>query len=150
MKTQIDLLKIFPTHAFVIPGECDVIGLIDPATGRSCINGHSLDDIRVRYPNAEIVEIESWRNERDIRTNPEIIWMESSEEKYHAMLCILPPRLQGEGGFLVGERHDFFGARGEARYQGFLQHRDVFLMSSRPMTATEFEKVTKIIETPTS
>ena len=48
------------THAFAVPGEDSIIDCINPNTGNSCINGETLEQIRLRYPKAEIVSMEAF------------------------------------------------------------------------------------------
>lgn len=68
-------------------------------------------------------------------------WVPTTQEMFNEMLCVLPPRAQGGGAFLVGEEnhHD---ADGEAVYACFKQVGDEF--EARYMTVAEFRQFLSI------
>ena len=72
-------------------------------------------------------------------TVPNFSWERSTEQRYHEMLNVLPPREWKGRSFLVGEAYDHEGPRYTARYRMFRQEGELFLMSSRPVAVSEFE-----------
>jgi len=51
-------------QAFAEPGKSNLIDLINPLTGRSCIENETLEQIQVRYPGAEIVDVDQWLKDK--------------------------------------------------------------------------------------
>ena len=127
------------TEAFAVPGSDTMIDLLHPVTGRSTINGQSLEEIRQRYPNAEIVNVEVFLAAKAARQDSPIEWSETTEERYDDMLNCLPPAFYGNGGFLVGEPWDHHATSGQPRYQAFRCTGGKYYVASRPMTRAEFK-----------
>ena len=125
------------THAFAVPGESNIIDTINPFTNKSWINNESLDEIRLRYPAAEIVEIVQWQADKARRQDTPIIWDETTQEQYDEMLCVLPPAFWERGLFLVGEPSDHHATTGRARFQAYRSLHGKYLAASRPMTIGE-------------
>lgn len=115
-----------------------MIDVINPVTDRSWIEGETLDEIRLRYPNAERVNIEQWCAEKGARQDSPVTWDEITREQYWYWLECLPPAYHGAGAFLVGEASDHHSVSGAPRYQACIERGDKFLASSRPMTRAEF------------
>jgi len=116
--------------------------IIDTVTsaGRSMVFGETLDEIRVRYPDAQEMdegELVTWKS--SVQHTP-IAWAEISGDKYEEMLCILPPAAQSSAGFLVGEPMDHDFSTGEPRYTAFRQDGTRYYESSRPITRREFRR----------
>ena len=62
-------------------------------------------------------------------------WVETDEETYHEMLCVLPPEAMAQGAFLVGEPWNHNGD-GEAVFACF-KYRDK-KYSAQYMTMKQF------------
>ena len=58
------------------------------------------------------------------------MWEKTTEEKYDEMLCVLPPEIQVENGFLVGEATDH-------------NENGLFYAYSKPVTIKEFKEMMK-------
>ena len=138
MKETIDLSQIEPTDAFVVPGQSNCIDLVHPRTGRSCIAGETLEEIRLRYPNAIQVNLKEWSEQRCTEANPPVTWQDSTEERFEEMLSVLPPRRFIPGAFLVGEPVDHVSVGGHGRYECHVSRKGSFQVSSRPITVKEF------------
>jgi hypothetical protein len=94
------------THAFAVPGADSMIDLVVPETGLSEVYGHTLEQIRERYPGADVVPIGPWLAAKAARQHSPITWAECTKARYWEMLEVLPPAVQRSGGFLVGEPMD--------------------------------------------
>lgn len=77
------------THVFV-QGQMTCIDIVNPATGRSAINGETLEQVRIRYPGAEIAEVHSWSDAKEKALCSEPV--ETTEERFMEMLEVLPPQ----------------------------------------------------------
>jgi len=126
------------THAFAVPGDPYLIDLVDPRDGRSQIYGKTLDEIRANSPTAEIITVESWIERRAAAQDTPITWTPTTAERYHEMLNVLPPAAWQGWAFLVGEPTDHHAKTGRARFACYVQKGDAFMVSSRPITRTEF------------
>lgn len=124
-------------EAFAVPGESNIIDCINPATGRSWIEGETLDQIRQRYPLAEQVNLDAWVKAKGERQDCPILWTETTEDRYMEMLEVLPPAYMSGGAFLVGEPWDHHAINGQPRFQGFIHRGDKYFVASRPMTRVE-------------
>ncbi len=129
------------TEAFAVPGEDYLIDCINPDTGLSCIEGETLEQIRLRYPGAEVVNIDEHCKAKGQKQDSPIEWKEVTEERYWEMLEILPPACQKQRGFLVGEPWDHHAVSGRPRYGAYLERGGKFYESLRPVTITEFEDI---------
>lgn len=131
--------------AFAVPGESSLIDVINPATGKSWIEGETLEQIRLRYPTAEIVNVSEWCAAKAARQDEPVTWAETTEEHFFEMLECLPPAYQtgGEkgGAFLVGEPWDHHATTGRPRFAAYREIGDKFLKASRPMTVKEFKEL---------
>ena len=76
-------------QCFYVPGKPGIIDLIHPNTGRSCIGGNTLEEIREEYPGAEVGDFEEVVGQQDDywRRPP----VEITAERFEEMLCVLPP-----------------------------------------------------------
>ena len=132
------------SHVFAEPGEDTIIDAVHPETGRSCIRDETLEQIRLHYPTAELVEWEHWRQARAAEQDTPITWLPDSQEHYEEMLCVLPPAawrkgLLGGAMFLVGEPADHSLATGKPRYDAYFEDASGdYSRSSRPITLAEF------------
>jgi hypothetical protein len=128
------------TEAFAVPGEDSLIDCILPATGRSWINDETLEQIRERYPKAEVVNIEEFCKAKAEKQDSPVEWSEVTHEKYTEMLEVLPPADYNRhfSAFLVGEPWDHHATTGQPRYQAFETRGGKCYASNRPMTRKEF------------
>lgn len=127
------------TQAFAIPGALSIVDCINPHTGRSWINKESLDEIRLRYPGAEIVSLAEWSKEKAALQDRPVEWSETTEEQYFEQLEVLPPACMHGGGFLVGEPADHHAVTGQPRFAAYLRRGKRCLTASRAMTRDEFQ-----------
>lgn len=125
--------------AFAVPGEDSLIDVIRPETGRSWIQDQTLEQIRERYPGAEVVNIEAFCAAKAARQDTPIQWDETTAEHYWEMLEVLPPACMLAGGFLVGEPCDHHAGNGQPRFQAFRKIGEKHFAASRPMTVREFK-----------
>jgi hypothetical protein len=70
-------------------------------------------------------------------------WTSTTHDRYWEFLGAVPPAHQGNGGFLVGEPHDFrmceIQGRMRATYRAFLEQGDGrYWEAGRPLTRAEF------------
>lgn len=126
--------------AFAVPGSDSLIDCINPNTGRSWINDETLDQIRLRYPLAGIVNISAHCSAIAERQDTPIEWQETTRDQYEEMLNVLPPADYNRTftAFLVGEPWDHHATTGRPRYQGFEIRGGKYWQSNRPMTRKEF------------
>jgi len=128
----------YPEKAFAIPGEDSIIDLVNPNTGRTWIKGETLEQIRKRYPAAQIVNLKAHCAAGAVRQDSPVTWDEITEEKYWYYLEVVPPVGTDGGNFMVGEAADHHAVTGRARYQAVVAHGGKYWASSRPMQAVEF------------
>lgn len=77
------------THYFWEPGATSAIDCVHPITGLSLVNGETLEQIRERYPNAIITELDAiLKAEADFFKQAPV---EIDAEKWDYMLNVLPP-----------------------------------------------------------
>ena len=71
------------------PGDSNAIDCVHPDTGRSLVNGYTLDEIRERYPNAIVTGIEPIleAEANKFKSAP----VRSDRESWNYMLNVLPP-----------------------------------------------------------
>lgn len=127
--------------AFAVPGENSLIDCINPNTGLSWIERENLDQVRKRYPKAEIVNIDDWCQQKAARQDTPITWSEVTEDRYMEMLEVLPPAIMTRAGFLVGEPWDHHATTGQPRYAAFMAKMGKYYEASRPMTIKEFKSL---------
>jgi len=130
-------------QAFAEPGRHNLIDLINPATGRSCIENETLEQIQARYPGAEVVNVDEWLTAKAARQNGPLTWDEIDEEKYMYFLECLPPAAWIGGAFLVGEPYDHDALTGAPRFQACNETGGKWFASSRPMNVKEFREMFK-------
>src|SRR4051812_18624849 len=104
-------------EVFAVPGEGHIVDCVNPLTDRSCINGETLEEVRLRYPNAIRVTWEEWRAGQMERQNRPVSWSRVTEEQYREMLEVLPPVDWDGGSFMVGEASDHSYETGKPRFQ---------------------------------
>lgn len=126
------------TEAFAVPGESHLIDCRHPERGTSWIEGETLEEIRQRYPGAEVVNIEDWCKAKGARQDTPIEWADITEEQYNEALECLPPAAMSAGGFLVGEPSDHHAGTGAPRFAAYFRQGQQFVASSRPLTRKEF------------
>lgn len=125
--------------AFVEPRADNMIDLIHPETGKSLIEGEALEQIRQRYPTAEIVNVDDWCAAKGAKQDERVTWKEITEKRYNDMLCCLPPAAWIADYFLVGEPWDHHAVSGRPRYAAFGRIGERYIEASRPMTIPEFK-----------
>lgn len=130
-------------QAFAVPCDNHFIDAIHPETGRSLVNGQTLEEMRERYPAIEIVNIDDWCAAKGARQDSPVSWDEITEERYDDWLECLPPAFMqfgAVGAFMVGEPSDHHAVSGKARFQACIAKGGKHFASSRPMTVGEFKK----------
>lgn len=77
-------------HPVFVQGAMTCIDDVNPATMRGMYSGETLEQVRLRYPGAEIAELEPWlaAKEKALCTEPQ----EISEDRFVEMLEVLPPQ----------------------------------------------------------
>lgn len=115
-----------------------IIDVMDPATGLTMVNKQTLDEVRKRYPDAQVCPGAEWAAQRAAEQDTPVTWAEVSEERYQEMMEVLPPLNFSSGGFQVSEPVDHHFVTGAARYGAFVARGRKFYAASRPMTAKEF------------
>lgn len=126
-------------EVFAEPGKGWIIDTVNRETGRSAINGQTLEEIQARYPDAVRVSFDDWRAARVAAQNTPIVWDEVSIEQYDEMLCVLPPAVMDGAGFLVGEPDDHSAETGAPRFRAYLAAFGKYYRSSRPVTVREWK-----------
>lgn len=114
-----------------------IIDAIHPATGRTAINDLTLEQVRTRYPTAELVTWEDWSARKAATQNTPVQWDEVTAAEYEDMLCVLPP-MYGPQGFQVSEPCDHDILTGRPRYRAFIILDGTHYRASRPMTRADF------------
>ena len=134
------------TLCFAIRSSDSIIDLCHPTTKRSQVYGQTLEEMRARYPDVEIMPFDEWSALKSAKQDAGGKWEETTEESYHDMLNVLPPAswVQGEdfgarSGFLVGEAYDHHIKTGRPRFAAFMTEGGKFFAYSRPMTFSEFK-----------
>jgi len=126
------------THVFAVPGENNIIDVINPATGTGGYSNETLEQIRGRYPGAERFAYADWTKAKAASQDTPIAWTETTEETFDDMLNVLPPAIMSGGGFLVGEPWDHHALSGRPRFAGYCERFGKWFAASRPMTKEEF------------
>jgi len=129
----------YPEKAFAIPGEDSIIDLVNPNTGRTWIKGETLEQIRKRYPAAQIVNLKAHCAAGAVRQDSPVTWDAITEDHYMEWLEVLPPICYDGSNFMVGEAADHHAVTGRARYQAVVNHGGKHWASSRPMQVAEFK-----------
>ena len=139
------LTMLDATEAFAVPGDYgSIIDCVHPETGLSWVNGETLDQIRQRYPNAQIVNFHTWMAEKAQLQDTPITWARTTKAKYWEMLEVLPPAAMYAGAFLVGEPTDHHAGNGRPRFAAYWQRGSsedfaCYFVASRPLTCAELK-----------
>jgi hypothetical protein len=126
------------THGIAAPGHRYLIDVIKPETGLTLIEGETLEQVRLRHPNAVLVNLAEWRAARGAEQDTPVEWIPTTEEKYWDALGALPPAAQAGAAFLLGEPQDTHIRTGAERFDAYYSRGNTYLVSSRPITRTEF------------
>lgn len=136
-----DLSQINPTEAFAVPGKKNLIDLVHPITGRSAIQGETLEQIQTRYPGAVKVNMDEWLKDRAEAQDSPIEWLKVYSERYDEALNALPPACMIGDAFLLGEPQDHHALNGQPRFDAYRCMAYQHYVSSRPMTVKEFKSL---------
>lgn len=139
-----DLFSNF--ECFVSPSTRTLIdGVRD---GRTWIHGETLDQVRLRYPDAVVMKYDDFATGESAAMRGPFEWTECTKEQYEEALCCLPPEMwwgggfvNGEwegGGFLVGEVDNHDPMTGEGFFQAYRRVGDRCYWSTRCLTRKEF------------
>lgn len=125
-------------NVIAIPGQNSIIDTVDQTTGRTRINGRTLEEVQQREPGAVLMSFESWRAAAAERQNTPITWSRVTRHQYSDALEVLPPIDFDGRNFLVGEPYDHSFTTGAPRFVAYREIAGVYVVSSRPMTRVEF------------
>ena len=117
-----------------------IIDVIFPPTGKTLINGNSLEDVRKDYPDAEKMTVDEFCAWKASKQRTPISWSDTTEAEYWEMLEVLPPAIYGRGGFMVGEAYDHDALTDQPRYAAYRKRGDVYERASRPLTIAEYKE----------
>jgi hypothetical protein len=137
------LMDLNCTECFAVPGEYWIIDVINPETGRTCINDMTLEEVRAERPDragAVKMLISDWQESRAAAQRTPISWEQTTESEYHEMMGAVPPFCFASVGFLVGEPWDHDALNGRPRYTGYRNTGRGYYKSSRPITKKEFRE----------
>ena len=123
-----------------VPGSHTVIDLLR-ANGLTACFGESLDQVRKRYPGAEICRFRDWRVNKGNEQDGPVTWTETTEREFMRALEVLPPAIMERGGFLLGEPFDHHAMTGQPRYAAYVKRGGRFFAASRHMTEDQFRTV---------
>lgn len=127
------------THCFAVPDSESIIDVVNPDTGRSHIRNETLEQVRERYPGAELVSLAGHVECKAARQDAEPKeWRECTEERYHDMLGALPPAAMVNGAFLVGEPYDHHAKTGQPRFTAFKHSGGIYYELSSHITHKQF------------
>jgi hypothetical protein len=127
--------------AFAEPNAHNLIDTINPQTGLSTIYGETLEQVKQRYPTAEIVDVDEWCRKKAERQDTKVQWLRTTEKEYYDMLGCVPPACITRDSFLVGEPYDHHAVTGAPRFSAYIHFGDRYLKSNRPLTVKEFKAV---------
>lgn len=127
--------------AYARPNQKCLIDTIDDATGLTSICKETFEQLRERYPDAMLVDVDQWCEEKQRAQLAPITWQETDKESYWEMLECLPPARMAGGAFLVGEPMDHLASTGESTFEMFRKQGSKFFVASRPVTIAEFNKL---------
>ena len=127
--------------AYVRPNAHNLIDTINDATGLTLISQETFEEVRERYPDAVLVDVDEWQAEKQRQQLAPIEWQDTDKETYWEMLECLPPARMSRGAFLVGEPIDHLASTGEERYEMYRKIGDKYIVSSRPVTIAEFKSI---------
>lgn len=89
-----------------VSGPLNAIDFLNPATGKSYVEGETLEQIQVRYPGAQLVDFDAWNDakEKALCTEPAPI----TEERFFEALEVLPPQRWYSGRTVSGKSCESF------------------------------------------
>ena len=119
-----------------------IIDVIFPPTGKTLINGKTLEDCKKEHPDAEKMTVDEFCEWKASKQRTPISWSETTEAEYWEMLEVLPPAIYGRGGFMVGEAYDHDALTDQPRYAAYRNRGDVYEKASRPLTIAEYKEQT--------
>lgn len=128
-------------HCFAVPGENNIVDVINPATGLSLHAGETLEQVRLRYPGAEKMTLDDYCAAKAKQQDTPVQWQEIDDEAYDDALQCLPPALMAHGGFMIGEPHDHHAQTGQARYGSYVARHGKYYEASRALTKAEFRAI---------
>lgn len=123
---------------FAVPGEGNIIDVVTDGGLSACYH-ESLEQVRIRYPKAEVLDYDDWAKAKAACQDTPITWEEITEDKYSYYLEVLPPIAWKDGAFLVGEPWDHHAITGMPRYQACKMVGNKFYASNRPLTRIELK-----------
>lgn len=132
------------THCFASVVRDTIIDVINPDTGLSAINRKNLDDCRKEYPDAELMTIQAWCENKAARQDTPIELQSTTQEQYWEMLEVLPPAFMALGCFLVGEAMDHHALTGQPRYSAYFQVGNHYSVANRPLTVLEMKRLLSV------
>lgn len=118
-----------------------LIDTIDNTSGLTSVFAETLEQVRKRFPDAQVVDLDEWCIEKQRQQLTPIEWQQTDEESYMEMLECVPPARMAGGAFLMGEPMDHLANTGESRYEMFRKAGGKYLVSGRPVTVAEFESI---------
>jgi len=127
--------------AYARPDHRCLIDTIDEATGLTRINQETFEELRQRFPDAILVDVDQWCEEKQRAQLAPITWQKTDKETYWEMLECVPPARMAGGAFLVGEPMDHLAATGESRFEMFRKRGPKYYVASRPVTIAEFHEL---------
>jgi hypothetical protein len=123
-----------------VPSTNTIIDMVR-SDGRSGVYGETLEEVRKRYPLAEVRPLSEYCAAKAASQDTPITWTETTRERFDEMLGCVPPAIMARGGFLVGEASDHHATTGRPRYAAFVKVGEHYFEASRPMTVAEFRSV---------
>lgn len=141
-ETETEDKKEFYEYCFADLSRPIIIDFYNPHTKRGHF-GSSEENIKERYPGAKLMKVSDFRKEADKKQSPPIQWIQTTQEKFNYAFEVVPPAYYRKNSFLLGEPIDHRCLTGEPRYEGFIQTKDGFFVTNRPVTEKEFEEAVK-------
>ena len=136
------------THVFAEPDAHNIIDAVHPTTGRGVYSGETLEEVRKRYPLAQLETFDAWSARKAARQDTPITWHETTAEQYDEMLCVLPPAVHRYDGFMVGEPDDHHATTGRPRFRAYIARYGRYFVASRPMTIAEYHAIVPGVRLP--
>jgi hypothetical protein len=134
-------------NVIAVPGKNSIIDVIDRTTGKTAINGNTLEEVQQREPGAVLMSWTDWSAIQIQRQQTAIGWRRISAEEYDERLNVLPPLAWTSKGFLLCEPYDHCYQTGQPRYHAFLRrggggpYPADHYTSTRPITLVEWRAV---------
>jgi hypothetical protein len=127
------------THCFASIASDTIIDVVNPDTGRTGIYSKDLDECRKEYPDAQLMTIQDWCEQKAKRQDTPVVLEPTTRREYWNMLEVLPPACMMLGCFLVGEPYDHHAGTGAPRFAAYFQVGNSYSKANRPMTVKEFK-----------